>query len=600
MIHELVNLAERIRKDEPNKNYIHDSLCKEKLDAYICISPDGDFQEILPVEREITIAEDLSQTENKGRTSNVLPRLIVDNEKYVLGLPESTRTKRCYASYLAKLESYKDIEGINSILKFYDNNNRNGLKVARNKFLNSITMKEFKPGTNLSFLIRKKNGEAIAVHKENVVLNAIKLNYERRELERKGSNQEKCSCCGSSKYRTRNLATHGTISGVLPRNSLGNYLVSYEGDVYSSYSLEGNDNSLICTHCAKAYVEALNWLLTPSSWIPNEKKNKKPRPIFKNRKDISDDTVVVFWLRDSKELSDIEQLDEPNEAAIRAMIDSIHSGKKTAAKNIDSDRFYAITLSGVAARIAVRDWIEISIENLQSNLVQWFEDIQIGEYNKETKQIEVLFPRFKNLVMALKKNKEKNSVQHGRVGAILWQCAVQGNSPPLWLLSSLLNRIKAEQGKVTSERIILLKLYLNRKIKQQKGIKFMATLDESNKSTAYICGSIFAVLESIQYHASGGNLNAGIRERFFSSASTTPSTAFGRLMKLSQHHLSKIRGENAGLAINLDKKLKELFCNIEDSQFPSVFSLEDQASFAIGYYHQRQKDFENKPNIKEK
>ena len=88
--------------------------------------------------------------------------------------------------------------------------------------------------------------------------------------------------------------------------------------------------------------------------------------------------------------------------------------------------------------------------------------------------------------------------------------------------------------------------------------------------------------------------------RMRGTISTTPSTAFGRLMKLSQHHLSKIRGENAGLAINLDKKMQDLFCNIEGSHFPTVFSLEDQASFAIGYYHQRQKDFENKPNNKEK
>ena len=128
----------------------------------------------------------------------------------------------------------------------------------------------------------------------------------------------------------------------------------------------------------------------------------------------------------------------------------------------------------------------------------------------------------------------------------------------------------------------------------------MATLDETNSNSAYTCGRLFAVLESIQYHASGGNLNAGIRERFFSSASTTPTTAFGRLMKLSQHHLSKIRSDRPGLAVNLDKQLQELMCKIEGTRFPVTFSLEDQASFAIGYYHQRQDDFETKTNNKEK
>ena len=127
----------------------------------------------------------------------------------------------------------------------------------------------------------------------------------------------------------------------------------------------------------------------------------------------------------------------------------------------------------------------------------------------------------------------------------------------------------------------------------------MATHNGSNQNVAYTCGCIFAVLESVQYHAFGGNLNAGIRERFFSFASTSPASAFGRLMKLTQHHLSKIRGEKPGLAVNLDKKLQELIGKVEGFRFPAVFSLEDQASFAIGYYHQRQKDFDTKSNDKE-
>ena len=58
--------------------------------------------------------------------------------------------------------------------------------------------------------------------------------------------------------------------------------------------------------------------------------------------------------------------------------------------------------------------------------------------------------------------------------------------------------------------------------------------DLNDKSPAIVCGKIFAVMESIQRAAQGKDLNAGIRERFFSFASTSPAPAFGRLMKLSQ------------------------------------------------------------------
>ena len=111
-------------------------------------------------------------------------------------------------------------------------------------------------------------------------------------------------------------------------------------------------------------------------------------------------------------------------------------------------------------------------------------------------------------------------------------------------------------------------------------------LDEDNTSPAYICGRIFAVLEGIQRAALGKDINAGIRERFFTFASTNPSSAFGRLIRLSQNHLTKLKSEKAGLAVILDRELRELFSKIQE--FPAIFALEEQGQFAIGYYHQKQ------------
>lgn len=281
-------------------------------------------------------------------------------------------------------------------------------------------------------------------------------------------------------------------------------------------------------------------------------------------------------------------LDNPTEDSVQALFDAVFKGRPGG--KVEDDIFYAITLSGAAARIAVRDWIETSLENLQENLARWFQDIEVAHYDSDRKELVNEFSRFSFLVWNVK-GKSDNDVQYGRIGAALWKCAVMGHAPPLWVLSSILGRIKAEQGNVTTERAALLKLYLNRKPNQQGGTKLMAALDESNDNIAYTCGRLFAVLESIQYHALGGDINAGIRERFFSFASTMPSTAFGRLMKMTQHHLSKIRGEKPGLAVNLDKKLGELMSRVEGTRLPPVFSLEDQASFAIGYYHQRHQDF---------
>ena len=121
--------------------------------------------------------------------------------------------------------------------------------------------------------------------------------------------------------------------------------------------------------------------------------------------------------------------------------------------------------------------------------------------------------------------------------------------------------------------------------------------DSNDRLPAIVCGKIFAVMESIQRAALGKDLNAGIRDRFFSFASTSPAPAFGRLMKLSQNHISKLRHDKPGLAIILDRQLQEL-CSLLN-EFPSIFSLEEQGQFALGYYHQRQQDYDNAKGNKE-
>lgn len=123
-------------------------------------------------------------------------------------------------------------------------------------------------------------------------------------------------------------------------------------------------------------------------------------------------------------------------------------------------------------------------------------------------------------------------------------------------------------------------------------------IEQVNRPVAYVCGQIFAKLESIQY-AALGDRNAGIRERYFAYAMTSPASAMGRLFNLNSKHFTKLKNEKPGLAINMDKELQNLCKDIDISEFPSTFSLEEQGQFAIGYYHQRQKQFSSQTQNKE-
>ena len=107
-------------------------------------------------------------------------------------------------------------------------------------------------------------------------------------------------------------------------------------------------------------------------------------------------------------------------------------------------------------------------------------------------------------------------------------------------------------------------------------------LNEDHPNPAYHCGRLMAVLAKIQ-QAALGSVGAGVIQRYYAAASTTPALVLGRLVRTSNYHLDKIecRKKKDGL--------KDLFtgiwCPLKDV-VPRVLTLEDQSYFALGYYQQ--------------
>ena len=118
------------------------------------------------------------------------------------------------------------------------------------------------------------------------------------------------------------------------------------------------------------------------------------------------------------------------------------------------------------------------------------------------------------------------------------------------------------------------------------------SLDKSRKEPAYLLGRLFAALEKTQSDALG-DVGAGFRERYYSSASATPAAVFPRILRTHQHHLAKLEG---GRKVNREKLLQEIMGSLDD--FPKHLNLNEQGLFAIGYYHQNL-DFYTKNEDKE-
>ena len=546
MFAELVELGKRVRKG-------HDALKEEKCSWDIVIDKEGNFLDLIPC--DITIeAENL--TAKKGKA-----RLLLDKPEETLGFDEDKHEK-----YIAKLAEYKDIQELSPIFYFYDKSDE--VEKVRKVFLE---LPQAKQKGNMTFMLDSER----VLSNENV-RKAIKKKYE-ESLNIKKQGTHLCAVCGTNNYPILD-EPHGSVK--LPKGQTsGSMLVSYNTNAFESYNLKGNLNSGICTNCARNYIEALQYLVGNGHEITT--KNGEKKFIFSNRQKISDDTLVVFWTKEPDDnINPLSDICHPTEERVRELFSSIANGDHERVNTDVENYFYCFTMSSAAARIAVRDWMAISVSQYQQNLKQWFDDIAT------IKDGEIFYPGINSILNNCIKPKSKPTQSdvkaRARIGAILWHAALTNTHLPLLILQSALTQIEHEKTTkycetFSPEKSTVIRLVLNRNIKKTYYMK--KELDEQNESKAYLCGRLFALICQLQYKAHDGkDVNSYIRDRFFASASSNPSRAMSILLtKYVPVYQKKTKGAYT-------KVITEIATRIE--HFPEKLTLTERGEFALGYYYQ--------------
>lgn len=262
----------------------------------------------------------------------------------------------------------------------------------------------------------------------------------------------------------------------------------------------------------------------------------------------------------------------------------------------DTRQFYILGLTlSEGARISVKYWQQGTVSEIFDRVYQHLVDMNIvswdGFVDEENPPLRSLYGIVKSVSSPSKSSTFAVNLVQSIVESIL-----NGTPYPMTLQQACINRITQERT-VTELRAAILKGCINRKARIYNNITTLdMALDKQNDNIAYLAGRLFAVLEQIQQASLGKGVNATIRDRFYASASTRPNMVMGRLISLSNHHLSKLRKEKPGLAISLEKLLGEIFALIpaEVPTFPATFSLDEQSLFAVGYYHQKVNSYKKK------
>jgi CRISPR-associated protein Csd1 len=256
----------------------------------------------------------------------------------------------------------------------------------------------------------------------------------------------------------------------------------------------------------------------------------------------------------------------------------------------DATQFFVLGLAPNAARISIRFWLTGTVKEFSQRIVEHFSDIAIDHAPYDPPHLSL----FRLLASTALQGKAENIPPN--LGGDTMRAILSGLPYPETLLSSAIRRIRAEH-EVNYQRAALIKACINRKMRRENPAieeDLKVSLDPANTNTGYRLGRLFATLEKVQEEASPG-LNATIRDRYYGAASSTPVTVFSTLLKLKNHHLSKL--ENRGRAVNLERLIGEIADGITD--FPANLTIADQGRFAIGYYHQKQAFYARKSEIAE-
>jgi len=507
------------------------------------------------------------------RTSGIKPYFLWDKTDYILGIKRNSTKKdeiveeftpdkhTAFIKMITTIESETGLShpAVQAVKLFCSRLENNGLlrsSVHWGDFLNS-------------FVVFQVNGFSTSHIFEIDAINDCWLKYYSNFKTSSSAKKGFCLVNGDDGL----LATvHPTIKkGVGGKNDIP--LVSCNFDAAESYGKKKNANSQISTLAASYIAGAVNYLLD------NRSHNLKIA-----------ETRTVFWAENNPKFESFfgavfdSQVREGDSADLKAFLGSITIGKLP--KDIcDASRFFILGMAPNAARISVRFWFVDKVENLARNLGRHFNDLQIIKQRQE----QLNFPDIWHLIIETATQHKTENIAPNITGPFL-QSILFAKRYPENLLPILVSRMRADQeyNKLNYYRASLIKAILNRNYDKE----LTMALDKSRNDVPYNLGRLFALLEKVQEESSGGSLNSTIKDRYFSSVSSTPRSVFPLIIRLNQNHLKKLKSSNPGLAVYREKELGDIYDKLE--VFPATLKLEDQGVFAIGYYHQRQDLFTKK------
>jgi CRISPR-associated protein Csd1 len=537
--------------------------------------------------------------------------VLAKNDKHIIFVSKYSRS--CFESF--KKFHHKLLDGlentdVKAFLKFLD-------AWKPESFIQHHKTNEAKDILlNGGLFIFEINGNFL--HKNHEVKNVWEKFYESDNNDSENYDIAQCLISGQIGPISRLHQDIIGVKGVEPKGRAP--LVSFNDPSFCSYGKTQSNNAPVSKISMFKYSTTLNHLL---EW---DSKNKI----------LIGDTTTVFWaestnqtyvkivhalltLEDDDEAinenkpKDGKTQDKSTNQLILDVLKKVKYGRYIQEYDFglpNETNFFILGLAPNKARIAIKFWYQDNFGNFVSRLALHYQDMEIVKGDYGSKYVSI--PRLLRSTLPRKRSKKSDSNQTDKrakkpdkiknsdipplLGDLLFSAIISNRPYPPQLYNAILKRAKT--GSATDYVQLdyvhagFIKAYLTRLartgLSNLKEDLITVSLNKENPNIPYRLGRLFAILESAQ-KAANPEIKRTIRDSYFASASSTPGIVYPILLKLSQHHLSKINSEKPGWGVNISKSMDEVMSSID--QFPVHLSLEKQGMFMLGYYHQHESFF---------
>lgn len=547
-----------------------------------------------------------------GRTSDIQAHLLTDEAGYALGVSRDKtgidkRANEKHKNFCELMREFKNWEGLNDPalremiywLEIFLNEGR----IRKEPRFNEVLTKDW-----VSFV-----PEVGPLHGQHLFEHAEAKSFWLTELRKRSSPSEKgeirriqgeCAICGIDTLLIGKIPLGVKLVSTSPLHSINaNAFTSFVSgvDTFKKAHLG------VCFECGDNAARAFNFL---------SESKKHRRDIIRDtaKRDSLSNQIALFWIKAPSPLYMGERVLNFNDINAIDWGIAMHEGREEnwmpkatpsqllellklpwkpteSAVHLDDFGFHLALLSPNVGRIALREWITVSLTKFKGCLENFLETTKMISVNGDS-----ITPISLGNILDAVASKNPNLTRG------LLRTAYTGVRPPadLHVMSSarlarlfvseasLRERNRRSREKLWDDAwpqalaaaIKLGRYFGNREVEK------MTELNPENSSAAYLCGCLLATLEEAQQTASyvkkKKRQDTTIVNRFYGGASSAPKGTFGRLMTLA----TVAYLPDAGKDINI--RVEEIIKVIDEvGGFPKTLNLEGQSDFALGFYHQR-------------